>query len=308
MSGYSLPSKGYKELIADAKSDDEGGKDYMRFLSRVERSRLIEGKRIQVVDCTGKLVLDFPLALFNAASTKKELVCDGKIALASDLNTKQVMRLFEMILKVPKAGAVCDFPAVENTRIDLEFHSAAEALGFGSFTQRIFDLYFKRVNSRIPSVANIEAIAAVRTPPGDKIFKQMAYNIAINYYKGKIPNRAAFESYLTTNTRLRAAVEEVVARKEAAAQRLIQHENNHAAFVERERHREERLAEQEERNKAARVALRAQQASEKVKQQERQEKEKAVRKAMLEKKRAGQKLNAEEARAHEKLFGKAVAQ
>lgn len=120
----------------------------------------------------------FPLILFNAASTKKELVSDDKIALGSDLSIVQAKRLLALLLKIPNAGFVCDFLAVEDTCTDLEFHSVAEVLGVGSFTQRIFDLYFIRVNSKVQTVANIEAIAAVRTPPGDKIYKQMAYHMA----------------------------------------------------------------------------------------------------------------------------------
>ena len=73
----------------------------------------------------------------------------------------------------------------------------------GSFTQSIYDLYFKRVNNKVASVANIKAIDAVRTPPGNKIFKQMAYKIAVEYFENRIINRADFDRYLETNPRLK---------------------------------------------------------------------------------------------------------
>lgn len=308
MSAYSPPTKNFKALNIDSQSDFEGGKNYMRSMNCVNRSKLTEGKLIHIVNHEGEKIMDFPLTLFNAASTKKELVVDDKVMVTSDLDTEQAARLFGLLLQVPKAGAVRDFPSINDTRADLHFHSVAEALGLGSFTQSIFDKYFKLVNTRLASNEQIEAIGKVRTVPGDKIYKQMAWNLAVHYYENNMTHRARFEEYLSINERLRAAVEETVTRKTIAAARLIQHETNHAAFLERQRYREEKAREEAERDKAWQAALRAQQAAEKAKYQERKEKEKAVRQSMLEKKRAGQKLNAEEARAHEKLFGKAVAQ
>lgn len=303
----SPPTQDFKVLNIDAESGVEGGKDHIRYMGRVARSKLTEGKLIQVVNSKGEKIMDFPLALFTAASTKKEVVVDDKIVLASNLSTEQATRLFELLLQISKAGCVRDFPAIERTREDLEFHSVAEALGLESFTQRIFDLYFKRVNTSVASVPNIEAIGAVRTPPGDKIYKQMAWTIANRYYDNILPGRAAFEKYLATNNRLRAAVDEVVACNKAADARAAQQAQNHAAFLERERFRQEKALAEAERTKAWETALRAQQKAEKAKFAERKEKEMTVRKSMLEKKRAGQKLNAEKARAHERLFGKAMA-
>ena len=278
----------------------------MRAMNRRDRTLLTQGKLVKIIDHHGNDIMDFPLALFKAASTRKDLVIDDKIAIPDDVDTEQVKRLMFLMLKVPSASYVGDLAPTENTLVDLQFHSAAEALGMGSFTQEIFDLYFKRVNNRVPTVANIEAIGSVHTPPGNKIFKQMSYKIGVQFFEDKIANRADFERYLVTNPRLRDAVYEVVARKQAAVQRQIQLEASRVAFLERERKREEKarlVAGRDVRYKAQQ----AEKGADKAKREEQKKKDSDVVKSMLEKKRLGQKLNGEEARAHEKLFGKAVA-
>jgi hypothetical protein len=267
--------------------------------------KLIQGKLITIVDSLGTKLMDFPLALFNAASTHEDLVVNDEIVIPANINVEQAKRFLFLMMKVTSAPDFCLLGATENTYIDLHFHSAAEYLGMGSFTQKIFDLYFKRVNQQVPAVANIEAIDAVRTPPGDKIFKQMSYQIAVKYFEDKIPNRASFEMYLLANERLHAAVAETVARKEVASQRQHQHEMSTIAFKEREHKREEKARLAEERLQHA-DGVRAQKKLARENLEERKNKEIAVRQSMLEKKRTCQKMSIEEARAHEKLFGKAV--
>jgi hypothetical protein len=290
-----------------------GGKEYIRKIPRAERALLITGILINIVDHQGKHIIAFPLALFNAASTKKERVVEGTILLPDKLDIAQTKRFLSMMMMVPQHGCVCRFDKTDNTFIDLHFHSAAEYLGMDTFTQAIFDIYFKRVNSQIPAVANIEAIALVHTPPADKIFKQMSYKIGVDYFEDKIVNRVTFEAYLQKNERLRLAVEEFVARKQRAAQREINHDINKAAFLERQRKRDglaRATAGREERSQQWHEAnygsLDARKAVADAKVKERQEHEIAVRKSMLQKKRTKQAMTLEEVRAHETLFGKAV--
>ncbi|KAF2824902.1 hypothetical protein CC86DRAFT_446968 [Ophiobolus disseminans] len=274
-------------------------------MSRRDRALLTQGKLITFIDHRGNNVMEFPLALFHAAFSRKDLLVDNKIVVPQELDIVQVKRLLSLMMKVAMASHVSELPPTENTYVDLQFHSAAEALGMSSFTQNIFGLYFKRVNNKVATVPNIEAIAAVTTPPGNKIFKQMSYKLGIEYFEHKIANRDDFERYLQTNSRLRDAVNEVVAHKQVAVDRQRQNEESRLAFVERERKREDEAryeAQREERNKADK----AEKEFEKFKREERKKKDAGFVKAMLEKKRLGQKLNAEEARAHEKHFGKAV--
>jgi hypothetical protein len=286
--------------------DVPSGQQLLRTMNHRDRMKLTQGKLIAVVDSEGTKLMDFPLALFNVASINKELVVDDKITIPANLDIEQAKRFLFLMMKVASAPAISSLGATENTYIDLHFHSAAEYLGMSSFTQKIFDLYFKRVNQQVPVVANIEAIGAVRTPPGDKIFKQMAYIIGIKYFENEILNRPAFEAYLLTNPRLRAAVEDTAARKEVAAKRQLQHEMSTKAFLERERKRELKVRLAEERVQQANGAQ-VQKKVDRANVEERTQREIAVRKSMLEKKRTGQKLSFEETRAHEKVFGKAVA-
>jgi hypothetical protein len=278
----------------------------MRAMNRQDRMKLTQGKLIVIIDSQGTKLMDFPLALFDAASTHGGLVVNDEVTTPANIDIEQAKRFLFLMMKVTSAPDVCLLGATENTYIDLQYHSAAEYLGMGSFTQKIFDLYFKRVNQQVPAVANIEAIGAVRTPPGDKIFKQMAYHIAIKYFQDKIPNRTAFEKYLITNERLHAAVSETVASKQVASKRQHQHEMSTLAFMQRERKREEKARLADERAKQAN-GVRAQKNFARANSDECKNKEIAVRQSMLEKKRTGQKMGFEEARAHEKLFGKAVA-
>ncbi|KAF1919196.1 hypothetical protein BDU57DRAFT_568452 [Ampelomyces quisqualis] len=308
-----FPNSTATQSYANDHATSKGGKEYIRHITRGERPQLTTGTLINIVDHKGTQLMEFPLALFNAASTKKELVVNGKVTLPENYDTKQTKRLLTMMLMVPQHGCVCEFDKTDNTYIDLHFYSAAEYLGMDTFTRSIFDLYFKRVSSQIPAVANIEAIGLVRTSPGDKIFKQMSYRISVDYFEDKIANRLAFEAYLRTNERLRIAIEDVVARKEAASRREKNHEMHKAAFLERQRKREDyaRVAdEREERSKewqrVTQEKLQACKIAEDLKEKKRAHQEIAVRTSMLVKKRTKQPMTLEEVRAHEKLFGKAV--
>jgi hypothetical protein len=275
----------------------------MRAMSRRDRNLLNQGPLVDIIDHSGSKITKIPLALFKAASTDQELVTNGKITVPDNYDLDQVKRLVFLMLKVASAEKVDDFEPTENVCVDLHFHSAAEYLGMGSFTQNIFDLYFKRVNKVVPAVDNIEAIGSVRTPPGHKIHKQMAYNIGVRYYEDKIANRAQFERYLDTNPRLHEAVTEVVVLKQTIAQREEQKRASHQAFLERERKRAakaESKAEWEQRmwmKQAEKNVLHTKREAQKKKETE-------VKQRMIEKRRLGQKLNPEEARAYEKQYGR----
>lgn len=275
------------------------GRDVMARMDPATRMKLTTGKPIHIVDYKGEKFMDFPMALFKAATIKPELVVDDMIVLEDNLDIEQAYRFLSLLMKIPSMSSVAIIGQTENTEADLFLHSAAEYLGMAAFTQSIFDLYFKRVNNSIPTVPNIEAILRIRTPPGDKIFKQMSYNIGVKYYENKIANREAFEAYLVTQPRLHVAVMEVAQRKHNAGLAQSVHAKSQTAYAERERRREEKAcrAQEEQQNQEYR----------KAKAEERQQKEAAVQKSMLAKKSTGQKMSAEEARAHEKVFGKFVA-
>lgn len=300
--------------IAIAQPDVMDGKKVLTKMDRRTRMELTSGKLIDILNWEGKKIMDFPLALFNVASIKPELVIGDQVTLPSDLDVKIACYFLSQMMKVPPMSFVCYLGWSEITYDDIMFHSTAEALGMGSFTQNIFSLYFKRVNTTVPSIANIEAIGRVRTPPGDKMYKQMAYNIGVKHFDGKIENRAAFEAYLQTNPRLAAAVSETVDRESKAAAKYETREKGKAKFEERELKRQEkefRATEQQARNDAKQQARNQAEQQERenllAKAEERRHMERAVRESMLEKKRSGKKMTPLEAIAHEKLFGRHMA-
>lgn len=281
-------------------ANSKGGLEYIRKIPRAIRPLLTTGPHITIVDHQGIHIMTFPLALFNAASTNKHILVANTITLPHNYDPTQTRRFLSMMLLVPQHGCVCPFDKTDNTFIDLHFHSAAEFLGMDTFAQAVFDLYFKRVHMQIPAVPNIEAIALVRTPPGDKIFKQMAYKIGVDYYENKIADRAGFEKYLDKNERLRLAVEDVLRRKQRAAQREVNKGSHYQGYLEREKKRQNYArgkAKREERWES--VKTRGEEE-----EKEREDHEKEVRRSMLEKKRTRQPMTREETKAHESVFGK----
>ncbi|KAH7070693.1 hypothetical protein BKA63DRAFT_83135 [Paraphoma chrysanthemicola] len=278
----------------------------MRKMHRRDRILFTQGPLIDIVDHNGNNVTSIPYALFQAASNRLDLIVNNIITIPDIYSLEQVRRLVFLMFKVPAASYVGDLAPTENTFVDIHFHSAAEYLGMGDFTQSIFDLYFKRVNKTVSSVANIEAIGAVRTPPGDKIYKQMAYNIGVRYGEDKIANRADFEAYLRTNARLEQAVVEVVTRNQAIREReqfkllshwgFLEREAKRTGMVEREKVKEQRTYAEVKEKSAMRTS-----------REEKAKKDAEVKASMLEKRQRGIKLNLEEARAYEKQFGRHIA-
>lgn len=163
----------------------------MRAMTRRDRTLLTQGKLIEVVDDHhGNTIVESPLALFNAASCHNNLNDDGKFTVPEELDIAQVERLLSLMLKVAATSSVGDLTPTENTYIDLQSHSAAEALGMGSFTQSIFDLYFKRVNNHVAKVLTSKPSAPSIPRPATK-------------YTSKWPTRSASR---TSKTRSRIAL------------------------------------------------------------------------------------------------------
>jgi len=281
------------------------GQDFIRAMSIQDRARLTQGKLIEIFDHRGIKIEDFPLALFNAASTQQDRVIDDKVTIPFEYDVQQVKRFLSKILFIAKSQSNVELAPVNDIGVDLHYHSAAEWLGMGSFTQSIFDFYFKAVNKMLPAEATIEAIQQIRTPPGEKIFKQMVYKLATQYFEDKIHPREAFESYLDSNECLKQDVMDIFHRKEVNVMAKAAKEEKDLALQARERRRQEKAKDDVPRNKLN-EELEVQRRNELARREAVVKKEADIRASMLAKKRAGQKLNLEEARMHFKVFGKAV--
>jgi hypothetical protein len=150
-------------LDASSSGTVKGGLQYMRSLYRHDRMFLNQGPLLKTEDHEGSIIKEFPLALFEAASTKKELVVKNLITAFEEIGIEQVKCLLFLIMKIYGASHVRDLVEPNNTLIDLQLHSAAEELGMASFTQDIFSNYFERVNNRVPM--RYLRSSQVRRPP-----------------------------------------------------------------------------------------------------------------------------------------------
>ncbi|RII19996.1 hypothetical protein CUC08_Gglean001395 [Alternaria sp. MG1] len=241
--------------------DVPGGLRYVQDLGYIRRKTLVSGKKVQFVDPLGKIimsgkhVLELPIALFKAVSGKHDLVVNDKIEVPEGINIDAAKRVVKLILELPSSKRVYQFQkyVVKNAQgqpikdaedpfQDLQFCCAADAFGMSSFTQGIFNSFFSRVNSTVPSKVIIDMITATHNPTGDKLFKQMAYTIAKKLYEKTFTTGDMFEQhYLPTNPRLSEAIYDFIAKFE---ERTIRD----AAYQERVAKREERQLRNKEYN------------------------------------------------------------
>ncbi|RYO36208.1 hypothetical protein AA0111_g2829 [Alternaria arborescens] len=241
--------------------DVPGGLRYVHDLGYIRRKTLVSGKKVQFVDPLGKLimsgkhVLEMPIALFKAVSGKHDLMVNGKIEVLEGINIDAAKRVVELILELPSSKRVYQFQkyVVKNAQgqpikdaedpfQDLQLCCAADAFGMSSFSQGIFNSFFSRVNSTVPSKVIIDMITATHNPTGDKLFKQMAYTIAKKLYEKTFTTGDMFEQhYLPTNPRLSEAIYDFIAKFE---ERRIRD----AAYQERVAKREERQRRNKEYN------------------------------------------------------------
>ena len=289
----------------------EGGLAYMHAMRRGNRNLLTTGRLVKIVDSRGALVTEIPLNLFNAASEKPELVIDGQIVLPDAIERVQVQSLVSQMLAVTREANVREFyfgDGPEEMKQNLEFHSAAEELGMHSFTQGIFNHYFKKVNNEIFMPARIQIIQNIDTPSCYKLYKQMAYKIATEYFAGTMDDREAFEGYLTSNPRLNKAVMDVVKRKRACEDRQKYQDDKHQKFLRREAARTERAQGHSEYQRLG-DAPQVNEVPAAADRQERERRDTAILESMMEKKRKfGRRavFTPAEIQKHEEVFGKYV--
>jgi hypothetical protein len=234
---------------------------YVQDLGYIRRKTLVSGKKVQFVDPLGKVimsgkhVLEMPIALFKAVSGKHDLVVNDKIEVPEGINIDAAKRVIKLTLELPSSKRVYQLQkyVVKNAQgqpikdaedpfQDLQLCCPADAFGMSSFTQGIFNSFFSRVNSTVPSKVIIDMITATHNPTGDKLFKQMAYTIAKKLYEKTFTTGDMFEQhYLPTNPRFSEAIYDFIAKFE---ERKIRD----AAYQERVAKREERQRRNKEYN------------------------------------------------------------
>lgn len=274
-----------------------------------KRQALALGRVVQIQDHDDNYITDIPFRLFKAASAQPGLVTNSKISKIVVPEHVSHNGVIDLVARMKMFTTTADdIVAMNDTTRDLELCAAAEALGMDEYTQNLFNVYFARVNSKIPDAKNINAITAAHTPCGNSLFNRMAYHISDKLWNDDFPMSEAFQQhYLPTNPRLSDAINAWFAQWEAEALRRAQREERHHQREERRRQKkeyEQRAIERQDRLEKDRKDKNAQvQAALK----DQGEKEAKVKASMLEKKRTGQKMNAAEARAHYKTFSKHVS-
>ncbi|KAJ4361995.1 hypothetical protein N0V83_010936 [Neocucurbitaria cava] len=283
--------------VAIGQRTTAGGLEHMRKLGLLRRSWLNRGLMVQFVDSKGQNIkldgrnaLQMPLLLFKAVSSQPELVFAGKVTIPDNLDTSSVKFLIACMNSLITRSRVDPLAVRNDTLRDIKLCSAADALGMGTFTQHIFNTYYKRFSNVVPTSTNIDAITNIRTPQGDKLFSQMAYTIAKKLWDEELENGEDFKRhYLPTNPRLEASIAEWTTKFELKATRHAEFEKREAARWERARKAAETNLREEKYYKEVAALEKKDAAAEAKKHAEKHEKEKAAGASYREKKRNGTK-------------------
>jgi hypothetical protein len=215
LSSAFVTAPGPKARQQDAETKTvNAGKIYA--LSFGDRKLLAKGPKVQIVDSEGKFVIDMPLPLFRATSTKKEMVAGtpgsipGKIELPGNLEIKPVKDMIQHFNNLTTWNKFAkDLQSYQSAYWDIQLCSAADFLGMIPYTQHIFNWYWARISSGyLPDYADIDAISAVQSPLGDNVFRKVVNSIAKMDHEGQIPDPEDYEAYLETNERFGIAVKE----------------------------------------------------------------------------------------------------
>ena len=252
MTSTAIPSTASSQQTTKTPQNATSGLTHIGSMSRSSRAHLAQGPLVRFIDHQSQIIFEgenlvqMPLALFKAISSKPELVTLRQITIPEHINVAAVKFLIGRMNLLPSLPQVTDLASTNDTFRDVHLCSAADALGMGTVTQRIFDTYFKRVSTVVPNAANIDAITSIRTPQGDKLFGQMAFTIAKKLWNKELENGEDFKQhYLPTNPRMTAAIAEWEPKLKLKAARQADFEKRKAARLARER----KVAEAERINK-----------------------------------------------------------
>ncbi|KAF1842941.1 uncharacterized protein K460DRAFT_289945 [Cucurbitaria berberidis CBS 394.84] len=245
-----------------------------------------------------------PFALFNAATSNKELVVtrdngSHEVQLPKHAKSDAVKFFLTHMNNLASEKYVREVPFTKNMELNLHLCSVADDLGMRQYTQYIFNGYYYRLQTTVPTPDDVKAIGKVNTPLGDKLFNTVGYRLAKLAWDGEHPNVTAFNTYLVTDTRLAAIVKDLYAKREAAARYQARLEEHRCQEKEADR-----LEKEHEKRDAA--VTKEHLAKDKKKWTDLKHKDAEVRARVIEKKRSGEKLTRQEAAMHYLMFCKRV--
>jgi hypothetical protein len=270
-----------------------------------DRKLLTKGPVIDLVDADGNFIVNMPLALFRATSSKRDELLPKSattIKLPAGINPDIAKDLIQHLNDIASTTTYAkDIPSHELTYEDMQLCSAADALGMGIYTQHIFNWYWVRLNAgHLPGYGDISAFSAVKTPTCNRIFRKAVNVLAKLSFDGQIPDPENFESYLAVEERVRIAVTE-------AKDKMQRHVDYVARKVRQEQDEARQAAADLSRANGQAKLDKEKAAKNRAKWDARKRKNTALRETVLKKRAVGaRKWTSEEAAYYERTFGKRV--
>jgi hypothetical protein len=290
-----ITASGSKKSKSPSDADDKVTDfDKIYVMSFSNRQLLAKGSIISLVDADSNSIIDMPLALFRATSSKRdELLPKGaaSIKLPRGIDSDIAKALIQHLKEVTTTTLYAkDIQSYELTYEDMQLCSADDALGMGLYTQHIFNWYWARLNAgHLPGYGDISAFSAVETPTCDRIFRKVVNALAKLDFDGQIPDPEDFESYLATEERVRTAVTE-------AKDKMQRHADYMARRVGQEQEEARQAAVNLTRAHDQAVLEEEKAAKDQAKWDARKKKDTALRETVLKKRAAGaRKWTGEEA-------------
>jgi len=265
------------------------------------RAKLAKGTRIKVFDHKGRNVIDIPLPLLEACSSKMVARVDNnKITFPSSIDgptaTKLLNHLLDLTTSHSAVRMTMSFDHIEN----LKLCTVAEVLGLPLYVQHVLKYYTDMARSNEMPYSVIDFVTKMKGDFGKTLFNEVAQTQGITSFQGRIPDPKAFTAYLTTNACLQDAITAV----HVEQQKLLEEKNKaHEDYMVREACRQsKRLMTQEEKEDAEQKKENWKQTQIRLKEKERKETELVA--VVREKRKKGyKKWSAEEAAILDRYFG-----
>ncbi|KAJ4361997.1 hypothetical protein N0V83_010938 [Neocucurbitaria cava] len=284
----------------------------VRGLPFKQREALSKGYPVHFRKADGTFFeVTMPLPLFKATTSDKDLLVTTRngvhqVTVPDHTNPAALKFFITHMNNLAAEQYVGEVPFTKHMALNLHLCSVAEDLGMAKYTQYIFNGYYHRLKTEVPSRDDVESIGQVDTPLGNRLFNTVGHRLAVLAWDGEHPNHAAFEEYLTKNTRLATIVHDLFAKREGAIERQARLEERQARFEQRRLEQEEADQLAAEREARMMAVEKERLAKDKKKWNAQKQKDADIRARVVEKKRAGEKLTREEAAMHYAMYGKHV--
>ncbi|KAH3908169.1 hypothetical protein HBI56_191760 [Parastagonospora nodorum] len=269
------------------------------------RGKLAKGTRIQVSAYKGSNVVDMPLPLLHACSTKMVArIENNKITLPSNVEGRVAANLLHHLRDLTSNGTTTPMALSFNHVDNLKMCGVAEVLGLSMYVQHIIEHYTNMARSNELSYNLIDFISKMKGDVGKKLFNEVARTQGIASFEGHVNDKKAFIAYLATNSRLHEAITSVHVEQQRISEEMTKARED---YMLREACRQSKqLMTPEEKEEARSKKVNWKETQIRLKEKERKETE-LVAVVREKRKRGWKNWSAEEASVLEKYFGKRVS-